>query len=227
MDFRHERKYICTGSQLALIQQRLLPLTEPDAHDPQARGYLVRTVYFDDVDDRYLKENYYGFDNRVKYRVRSYNLSDRSIRLEAKNKRQSLGTKYACDLTRGECVSLLAGDPPELTREIATPLRKLGVEMLSAHCQPKVLIEYERLAFVSEIGNVRITFDRNVVVSNEVERFFEEDIMRVPVLEDGLHILEVKYDELLPSYFADALAVCDLMQSTCSKYVLGRQALLI
>jgi len=129
-------------------------------------------------------------------------------------------------LTREECLALMDGTPPDLTAELSATLRKLGVEMLSAMCLPKVLVEYERLAFVSEIGNVRITFDRNIVASGEVDRFFEEDIVRVPVLEDGLSVLEVKYDELLPSYFSQALELCDLMQSTCSKYVLSRQALL-
>ncbi len=225
MDYRHERKYICSEAQLTVIRARLLPLMSPDEHDASGRGYLVRTVYFDDPDDRFLKDNLYGFDNRVKYRIRAYDLSDRSIYLETKTKKSGLGKKESCALSREEFFSLLNGTCPGFSSQAEKPMRRLCVEMLSAMCRPRILVEYRRLALVSPVGNVRVTFDRNIACSGELKRFFEPELIRIPVLPAGQHILEVKYDELLPSYLLEAMDIGELMQTTFSKYVMSRMAL--
>ena len=46
------------------------------------------------------------------------------------------------------------------------------------------------------------------------------------MLPAGMHILEVKYDELLPDYIAQALDTGRMQQTAFSKYYLGRMALL-
>ena len=47
----------------------------------------------------------------------------------------------------------------------------------------------------------------------------------VPVLPAGMHVLEVKYDELLPDYIAQLLETGKLQRTAFSKYYLGRMAL--
>ena len=47
----------------------------------------------------------------------------------------------------------------------------------------------------------------------------------VPLLPSGMHVLEVKYDELLPDFIAQALELGTLQQCAFSKYYLGRMAL--
>ncbi len=225
MDYRHEKKYICSEAQLTVLKARLRPIMQPDSHDTDGLGYLVRTLYFDDVDDRFLKDNLYGFDDRVKYRIRTYNRSEQLIRLETKTKKHGLGKKESCPLSKDEFFDLLSGEALEFRADMEKPLRRLTVEMQAAMCRPRIIVEYERLAFVLPIGNVRITFDRNIVCSGELSRFFEDDLVRVPVLPAGQHVLEVKYDELLPSYLLRAMDIGELMQNTFSKYVMSRLAL--
>lgn len=88
--------------------------------------------------------------------------------------------------------------------------------------RPKVIVEYDRTAFVNQAGNVRITFDQNIRCSPHIERFFEPNLYAVPVMETGMHVLEVKYDELLPDYIAQTLEVGTLQQTAFSKYYLSR-----
>jgi hypothetical protein len=91
--------------------------------------------------------------------------------------------------------------------------------------QPKIIIAYERTAFVHPIGNVRITFDRNIMASRNCASFLEPRIEElVPILPVGMHVLEVKYDEYLPDVIARQLQTGKLQQTAFSKYYLGRLA---
>ena len=92
--------------------------------------------------------------------------------------------------------------------------------------EPKAIIAYERTAYVHPTGNVRITFDRNIMASGYCDEFFEERVSGMtPLLPAGMHVLEVKDDELLPDHIAQQLEISKLRQTAFSKYYLGRLAL--
>ena len=55
-----------------------------------------------------------------------------------------------------------------------------------------------------------------------MERFFEDNLYAIPVLETGMHVLEIKYDELLPDPIAAAVELGNLVQTSFSKYYLSR-----
>lgn len=84
--FRHEFKYLSTLGQLKTIQVRLTGLIPLDPHVGPDGIYNIRSLYFDDYEDRYLKENEAGVDPREKFRIRIYNHSDSRISLELKRK---------------------------------------------------------------------------------------------------------------------------------------------
>ena len=73
------------------------------------------------------------------------------------------------------------------------------------------------------MGNVRITFDKNICGTNQVHSFFDEILPAVPVLPKGMHILEVKYDELLPDHIRDVLNTIPLRRLSFSKYYYTRK----
>ncbi|MBQ7283749.1 MAG: VTC domain-containing protein, partial [Oscillospiraceae bacterium] len=101
----------------------------------------------------------------------------------------------------------------------------LKMQMRCAKMMPKTIVEYERTAFVHPIGNVRITFDRNIAASRYTDSFFCEKTQGLtPVLPAGMHVLEVKYDEFLPDFIAKQLEIGILRQTAFSKYYLGRLA---
>lgn len=87
-----------------------------------------------------------------------------------------------------------------------------------------MIVSYEREAFVEIISNVRITMDYNISASDEIERFLKGDYLKIPVLERKKHVLEVKFDDVLPSYMKAILQSNILEQQSFSKYYLGRIA---
>ena len=91
--------------------------------------------------------------------------------------------------------------------------------------EPKIIIDYERTAFVDPILNVRITFDRNICGSINVNGFMKRNYLKFPIQEKGNHVLEVKFDDVLPEHIEKVLHESPLQRNTFSKYYLGRLVL--
>lgn len=221
--YRHEFKYLSSYAQLKVIQARMTGLVSLDAHVGEDGIYNIRSLYFDDYYDRYLKENEAGTDPREKFRIRIYNHSSRKISLELKKKVRGKTQKLSCPLTEEQCRILMAGEIPVLDREAPALLQKLCLLMRTNLLRPKIIVEYERVPYVYPQGNVRITLDENIASSHRVDLFLEEQIPLRPILPAGQHILEVKYDEYLPDFIYRAVQIENLRTTAFSKYYLARK----
>lgn len=104
-------------------------------------------------------------------------------------------------------------------------LYKLFLEQKLSLLKPKVIVEYDRTAYIYHTGNVRVTFDQNIRASKHINRFFEENIFSMPLLEKEKEILEVKYDELIPDWIFDSLELNKLSRTAFSKYAVARNIL--
>lgn len=220
--FRVENKYLVSDLDLAVLSQRLQAVMPSDSHQTGS-CYHIRSVYFDDLWDSCMDENDAGIDIRKKYRIRTYGSPASPIKLEIKEKRSGLTKKTACTISQEELDAILSGR--DLPFDDRAPLNQLLTQMRLRRMQPKAIISYERTAFVHPSGNVRITFDRNIMASTALETFQNERIDGcIPVLPAGMHVLEVKYDEFLPDFIARQIELGKLRQTAFSKYYLGRLA---
>ena len=81
-------------------------------------------------------------------------------------------------------------------------------------------MDYDRTPFVCNAGQTRITIDENIRT-----RPYDADLLAspgamIPVLEPGTAVLEVKFNDFLPGYLAEALADIPKVNIAVSKYVL-------
>ena len=223
MEYRVEHKYIVTEQDLAILVGRLQDVMMQDIHQ-DGDCYQIRSLYFDDYADRCLEENESGIDEREKYRIRLYDPRSEVINLEIKEKKNGLTHKSSCRLTREECMGLMDGSLPFALDERKC-LNRLQLQRKLALMEPKAIIAYERTAYVHPLGNVRVTFDKNIMASRACDEFLDDYVSgMVPLLPTGLHVLEVKYDELLPDFIARQLELGNLQRVAFSKYYLGRMA---
>lgn len=220
--FRNELKYICSEGELIQIHSRVQMLCDADAHVGPEGIYNIRSIYFDDLQNRYFFENENGTDPREKFRIRTYNASDSRITLECKKKERSMTHKDSCQLSKEQYQKILDGSL-SASHVNSTLLEKFYLIQEQRHLQPKVIVAYERTPFVYTFGNVRITFDRNIGSSTDISAFFDPYLPVRPILPLGKNILEVKYDELLPNFLYDAMSLGSLRQTTFSKYYLCRK----
>ena len=223
MEYRVEQKYLVSEGQLLYLQKQLESCMEYDVHHPDGEPYTIRSVYFDDMFDSYLKENEDGTDNREKFRIRIYEGDFSTIHLECKSKLHGFTKKKKENLTLEECMCYINKEPLVLHTEDGFLKKKVYTLNKLRRFQPVQIVEYERVAFVEKLGNVRVTLDKNICGTNQVERFCEKDIYGVPALPAGMHILEVKYDELLPDYITNALRTVSLRRTSFSKYYYTRK----
>ncbi len=225
--YRHEYKFLIDERDRADLFYRIRNLISLDPHVGENGKYWIRSVYFDDWRDSCYFDNEDGINERAKYRIRIYNASDKRITLERKSKKNGMTCKEAAGLTREECDLFLRGTPIPMNdarwEEAPEVLKQFNILILSRGFRAKTIVEYERTPFIYDMGNVRITFDENISSSMDVRHFFERDAMRYPVLQKGQLLMEVKYDEYLPTFIRDNLDTGKLRQISFSKYYLGRK----
>ena len=220
MEYRHELKFPVSDADLEILRYRLMPLMKADVHQ-SGGSYTVRSLYFDDFRDSCMRENEDGVDNRKKYRLRIYDGSDTVIKLEKKSKTRGMTKKVSVNVSREDCLSYIQGKTVPIKEDSSELEKELFAEMQMNGMHPVSIVEYERTAFVEPMGNVRITFDRNISGSDVCNEFLG-DVPLVPLLPKGMHVLEVKYDEFLPDYIAQALEIGRLQRTSFSKYYYAR-----
>lgn len=198
--YRNEWKYCEKEADLLVIKERLASLLDYDAHAGTDGEYEVQSLYFDDYKDSCARDNVSGEGKRFKYRIRYYGKEAEKIYLEKKEKKNSGCHKEKCTLSLKEYQYIIEGKAMEVFWGTQVHLLKeFCVDIVTKRFYPKVIISYQREAFVEPITNIRITLDRNISASDEIGLFLSGNYFRVPVMEKALHVLEVKFDEVLPS----------------------------
>ncbi len=220
--YRNELKYLCSEQQLRLLEVRIRHICTPDPHAGETGSYTVRSVYFDDYRDSCYYENEDGVNRREKFRIRLYDSNTDTITLECKQKVNGRNHKFSCGITGEECRAVLQGTFA-LPADADPVLNKFFLMYRTRLYRPKVIVEYERTPFLYRMGNVRITFDRNISATSRVQDFLETEIHARPMMPGGMHLLEVKYDELLPDYLYRELQLDNLQQTPNSKYYTARR----
>ncbi len=217
--FRHELKYQIGIGDYYAIRQRLRPVMKPDEHAAAHGRYLIRSIYFDNVYDKALREKISGVQKREKFRIRYYNDDFSFLTLEKKMKWNSLCMKMDARLTKEECRSILAGNTGWMISHSSGLVRELYCKMKSQQLRPRVLVSYVREPYVYAAGNVRVTFDSDIRSTLFHRGFLEEAVTDIGVADNpGEMILEVKFDAFLPEVIQALLQTEGIRQQAYSKY---------
>lgn len=219
--FRHELKYLISEQEKEALIRRLSLFMQADAHTGSgSRGYMIRSLYFDDRFERAYKEKLAGVETRKKYRIRIYNCSDKVIKLECKHKQGQYIHKTSAPLTRIQTQAIIAGDYDFLLLRDEPLCREFYLECAMNGMSPKVVVDYDRIPFVYPYGDVRITFDCGIRAGLFTDNLFDEKLPVTTVIEPGMLIMEVKFTEYLPEFIRKLLPVADSAYMAYSKYTM-------
>lgn len=220
MQFRHEVKHELSNLDMLILRQRLKAVMMPDSHAKNGK-YDIRSLYFDNLDDKALREKLDGVLIREKYRIRLYNHDTSVIHLERKFKRGGLGYKDSALLTPDQAQQIANGDirwMAESTDEVILGCySRIRNEGLAA----KVIVDYTREPFVFGPGNVRVTLDYNIRTALRCTDFLNPHCTTVPVPNSPC-ILEVKWSGYLPDVIRDMVQLGDRHSTAYSKYAASR-----
>lgn len=222
MKYRHEWKHLINDTDYIELKQRLKLLMQPDPHARPDGTYQIRSLYFDNLADKVLREKIDGVSQREKFRIRYYNGDPGLIHLEKKSKWSGLCAKESAVLTAAEAQAIADGKIEWMADVRDRPLvfelyRKLSTQGL----RPKAIVDYTREPFVYPPGNVRVTLDHHIRTGLGCTDFLAPDCVTVPAGEPVI-ILEVKWDEYLPDLIRGAVQLKDRRVCAFSKYAASR-----
>lgn len=222
--FRHELKYFINEQDYHMLRERIATILQQDEHSVSREGYLIRSLYFDNVYDHDLIQKNSGIFRRKKFRIRTYNYSDAVIRLEKKSRQGEYILKSSVAITREEYEQILDWEYDFLLEKTEPLYHEFYSYLTGTIMRPRVIVDYVREAYIGSLGNVRVTFDKELsFVTNSVD-LFEPNPVSEEVLDYPKTILEVKYDEFLPDYIRQVLQLHTHQRSAISKYVHCRMA---
>lgn len=220
MDYRHEWKHEITPSDLFAIRQRLRAVAHTDTHTVNGM-YDIRSLYFDNLADKALREKLDGVNIREKFRIRYYNDDLSMIRLEKKSKHGGLGNKQSARLSPEEAQAIVDGNWAWMPKCTQPLVRELYQKMVCQGLRPKTIVDYTREPFTYRPGNVRVTLDYNIRTGLRCVDFLNPNCVTVPAGEAPI-ILEVKWDAFLPSIIRDAVQLDGRRTAAFSKYAACR-----
>ncbi|MFK4392570.1 molecular chaperone [Bacillus sp. AFS026049] len=219
---RQELKHGITYIEYMLLKNKLRHVMKLDPNAGPNGKYLIRSCYFDNINNKILIEKKEGYLNRDKYRVRIYGKSADVVNLERKSKRNNLTFKSKCKTSKEEFEKMRIGDIEWMKEDDRELIRDLYIEMTQYQLKPMTVVDYQREAYIYLYGNVRITFDSKVQSSIRNTDMFNKYLPMVDVLEPTEVILEVKYDEYLPEIIRNMLQGINTQHEAYSKYQLSR-----
>ena len=216
VQYRHEWKHELNTVDLIILRSRLRAVMESDPHAVDGK-YHIRSLYFDNPDDKALREKLDGVNRREKFRIRLYNRDASVIHLEKKGKRSGLGTKFSADLSAEEAQRIVDGDLDWMLFSGRPLVQELYCKMRYQGMRPKTIVDYTREPFIFRPANVRVTLDYDIRTGLGCTDFLNPDAVTIPA-GDAPILLEVKWDEFLPSIIRDAVSVPDRRAASFSKY---------
>ena len=222
--YRHELKYHISYSEYKAIRSRISTIMKADPHTCEDGTYRIRSIYFDNDDNKALREKTDGVAKREKFRIRYYNDDLSFITLEKKMKIGSLCMKIDARITAEECRKLLAGDTDWMKDHSEELVRELYAKMKYQRLKPKVLVSYLREPYIYGPGNVRITFDLQIRSGIISPGLLSEEVHDISATDSPWDmLLEVKYDSFLPEIIQDMIQIRDVRQDSFSKYGVCRR----
>lgn len=222
-NYRHELKYQITPADYWTLRPRLRAVLHPDPHVGEGGTYRIQSIYFDNYQDKALREKTSGTAKREKWRIRWYNNDLSFFMLEKKMKVDSLCMKFDTKLTGEECRRILRNDTDwMLSRDDL--LREFCCRQRAQQLRPRVTVSYLREPYIYGPGNVRVTFDSDIRTSLYEQDFLCSERVDIPATDSpGSLLMEVKYDRYLPAVVQDLIQIGRVRQGAFSKYGASRR----
>lgn len=219
---RQEKKYLLNYLEFRDYSNYLEQLLLQDPHNGND-GYIVRSLYFDTLDNKdfYLKEM--GVELRRKIRLRVYDPNDKFAMLEIKQKEGDNQMKRSLKIKKEDALEMIKGHYECLLKYKEEFALECYTYMITEGYVPVCVVQYNRKAFICKENKTRITFDNNIIATESNFNIFDKELVMYPVFSKFNVVLEVKYNSFLLSYVKDFINMVNKSQISASKYCLARK----
>lgn len=219
---RQEQKYRISFLQASYIGSRLGNVLSMDKHNCGNEGYMVRSLYFDTVDDTDFFEKESGIEYRKKIRLRVYSPSDTTVKLEMKEKRGNYQRKRSLLVPKEDALQMISCNFQFLLSYQHSLAEEFYYLLTQEVYIPRCIVQYHRIAFAAPANDTRITLDTQLQACEHSFDIFAKEPGMYPVGGYDDVTLEVKFNNFLFSYVQDLLNCCNKNPVAYSKYYMSR-----
>ena len=219
---RVEKKYLLDNRVYEMLLHKLEDYMEVDVYNKGNKLYSIANIYYDTPSDELIRNSLEQPVYKEKLRLRSYGVPkmEDQVFLEIKKKFGGVVNKRRTALVLSEAYQYLEdGKQPMESSNINQQVLREADVFLKRYCLlPKVFLAYDRIAFFGkEDKDFRVTFDTNLRTRREDVRL-EDGMDGIPLLEDGIWLMEVKITKAAPLWFTHLLSEYRIYSTSFSKY---------
>lgn len=220
--YRHELKFVLSKKEYLLSSELFRATMRMDPNCGEGCQYWIRSLYFDTMDNSDFYEKVIGVNQRKKIRLRLYDLDQQKIKIEIKNRYNEYMMKETAFLEKNEVRQLIKGNREFLLKKNNPTLNRIFYYLTRDYYRPTVLIDYDREAYLSDIQNIRITFDKNIRASTIDFDLFSKNVQMIPIFDQEVIVLEVKFNQFLPQCLKEIISNSQGSRQAISKYCISR-----
>lgn len=219
---RHEIKFVISYFDYLVYKNKFDHLLKKDEFCENS-DYTITSLYYDDAFNSSLKQKIDGDTVRHKYRIRFYDNDYTMFKLEKKTKLEQVTKKTSLLLSNEEVIKILAEDVRFLNDKDSSVGKDFGRLVSSQILKPKVIVKYQRLAYIHPVGDLRITFDTSLKASFHDYDFLNSNTIYSSMQSLDKVVMEIKFNKELPSFIKSILQSSHYTQESMSKYTVSRQ----
>jgi hypothetical protein len=229
---RWELKYIIPEDTALAVARFVSSYTVLDDYGvgKPHNSYPIHSLYLDSEALTIYWHTINGNKNRFKLRLRFYDNDPESpVFFEIKRRMNNAILKQRGGVRRKSVDYILAGHLPQPEHLIKqdNPKEHVALQRFSQYLKeykavPKAHIHYLREAWVSRHDNsLRVTFDRNVIISAEPTARLETDHVNPTCVFGKDVVLEFKFTGRFPDFLRECCRIFGLTTTTAAKYADG------
>lgn len=218
---RHEYKYLINRCDFERYRAACARAMQLDEHAGQDGAYFINSLYLDTPWLKDFNDKDAGALMRKKMRIRNYGYDLNWANLEMKYKNDIWEYKENVRLTKDQVFHITNGDFSPLLQIGTETAKKFYITLSEGLYRPSCIVEYNRIAYLLPFEEVRITFDLDVRSSQSHFDLFAPKVL-TPLFPDGAVVMEIKYNEFLPSWAKRMMGEVRRNTESVSKYCFSK-----
>lgn len=212
---RREQKYKLDEAQ----KQALVTLLESRLEPDRFKRSTVCNIYYDTADRRLIRRSLEKPVYKEKFRLRSYGTPQpgQIVFLELKKKYKGVVYKRRVPLEIEKAVAYM--QDPQASLDAGQIGREIDYfKRYYSPLEPAVYLSYDRLAWRSPDGDLRVTLDWNVCYQVGENLDLRTAQPQESLLEPGEYLLEVKTPTAMPLWLVGFISKHQIRKISFSKY---------